>query len=39
VADDFRAFAAKLDIPDLTIIPVSALKGDNVVTRSENMPW
>ena len=39
VADDFRAFAAKLDIPDLTIIPVSALKGDNVVSRSENMPW
>ncbi len=39
IADDFRAFAAKLDIPDLTIIPVSALKGDNVVTRSENMPW
>ena len=39
VADDFRAFAAKLDIPDLTIIPISALKGDNVVTRSENMPW
>ncbi|MFL6070185.1 MAG: sulfate adenylyltransferase subunit 1 [Actinomycetes bacterium] len=39
VAEDFRAFAAKLDIPDLTIIPISALKGDNVVTRSENMPW
>jgi len=39
VADDFRAFAAKLDIPDLTIIPISALKGDNVVTRSANMPW
>ena len=27
------------DVPDLTVIPVSALKGDNVVTRSENMPW
>jgi bifunctional enzyme CysN/CysC len=39
VADDFRQFAAKLDVPDLTIIPVSALKGDNVVHRSENMPW
>jgi len=39
IADDFRQFAAKLDIPDLTIIPVSALKGDNVVNRSENMPW
>jgi len=39
IADDFRAFAAKLDIPDLTVIPVSALRGDNVVQRSENMPW
>ena len=27
------------DVPDLTVIPVSALNGDNVVTRSENMPW
>ena len=39
VAESFHAFAAKLDIPDLTIIPVSALKGDNVVSRSDNMPW
>jgi len=39
VAESFHAFAAKLDIPDLTIIPVSALKGDNVVSRSANMPW
>jgi bifunctional enzyme CysN/CysC len=36
---EFRAFATKLRIPDLAVIPVSALKGDNVVTRSENMPW
>jgi sulfate adenylyltransferase large subunit len=39
VKDDFRAFAAKLDIGDLTAIPVSALKGDNVVSRSDRMPW
>ena len=39
IADDFRSFASKLDVPDLTVIPVSALKGDNVVNRSENMPW
>ena len=26
-------------MPDLAVIPVSALAGDNVVTRSENMPW
>jgi bifunctional enzyme CysN/CysC len=36
---DFTSFAAKLNVPDLTILPVSALKGDNVVTRSANMPW
>jgi bifunctional enzyme CysN/CysC len=39
IKEEFRAFAAKLDIADLTVIPVSALKGDNIVTRSENMPW
>jgi bifunctional enzyme CysN/CysC len=36
---EFRDFAAKLDVGDLTVIPVSALKGDNVVERSPNMPW
>jgi bifunctional enzyme CysN/CysC len=36
---EFTAFATKLHVPDLTVIPVSALKGDNVVTRSTNMPW
>jgi bifunctional enzyme CysN/CysC len=36
---EFRDFAAKLDVTDLTVIPVSALKGDNVVDRSANMPW
>ncbi|WP_137119577.1 sulfate adenylyltransferase subunit 1 [Segeticoccus rhizosphaerae] len=39
IAKEFGSFATKLAIPDLTIIPMSALKGDNVVTRSENMPW
>ena len=39
VKADFREFAAKLDIGDLTAIPVSALNGDNIVKRSENMPW
>jgi len=39
IHEEFTAFAARLRVPDLTIIPVSALKGDNVVTRSENMPW
>ncbi|QXC61514.1 sulfate adenylyltransferase subunit CysN [Aquihabitans sp. G128] len=36
---EFRAFATKLDIPDLAFVPVSALMGDNVVTRSDNTPW
>ncbi|MEU4400752.1 sulfate adenylyltransferase subunit 1 [Micromonospora orduensis] len=39
IADEFTAFAAKLDVPDLTVVPISALRGDNIVTRSENMQW
>jgi bifunctional enzyme CysN/CysC len=39
IKDEFTAFATKLDIPDLTVVPISALHGDNIVTRSENMPW
>ncbi len=39
IHQEFTSFATKLSIPDLTIIPISALLGDNVVTRSENMNW
>ena len=39
IRDEFAAFTARLNVPDLTVIPISALQGDNVVTRSENMPW
>ncbi len=39
IHEEFTSFATKLAIPDLTIIPISALKGDNVVTRSEYMDW
>ena len=39
VRDQFREFAMRLDVPDLSFIPVSALKGDNVVDKSANMPW
>jgi bifunctional enzyme CysN/CysC len=39
IADEFTAFAAKLEAPDLSVVPVSALHGDNVVTRSTRMPW
>jgi bifunctional enzyme CysN/CysC len=35
----YRDFASKLNIHDITFIPVSALLGDNVVNRSENTPW
>ncbi|MFL5884951.1 MAG: adenylyl-sulfate kinase [Thermoleophilaceae bacterium] len=39
IADEFRDFAAKLDIGDITFIPMSALNGDNVVDRSTRTPW
>ena len=39
VCQEFRAFATKLDVVDLTFIPISALHGDNVVHRSQNMGW
>lgn len=39
IVEEFTAFAAKLDVTDLSIIPISALHGDNIVTRSANTPW
>ena len=39
IADEFSCFAMKLEAPDLAVIPISALHGDNIVTRSANMPW
>ncbi|GAA4727296.1 hypothetical protein GCM10023328_01840 [Modestobacter marinus] len=39
IRDEFTAFATKLEVPDLTVVPISALQGDNVVTRSTHMPW
>ncbi|MEU0507760.1 adenylyl-sulfate kinase [Amycolatopsis sp. NPDC006125] len=39
IREDFRRFAMKLDVTDLSFIPVSALHGDNVVHRSASMPW
>jgi bifunctional enzyme CysN/CysC len=39
IADEFSCFAMKLEAPDLNVIPISALHGDNIVSRSENMPW
>jgi bifunctional enzyme CysN/CysC len=36
---EYTEFATRLDVPDLTFIPISALHGDNVVDRSANMEW
>jgi sulfate adenylyltransferase subunit 1 len=39
ITAEFAGWAAKLDVHDLTFIPISALHGDNVVERSARMPW
>ncbi|WP_250282118.1 MULTISPECIES: GTP-binding protein [unclassified Frankia] len=39
IKDDFRAFVAKLEIVDVATIPISALGGDNLVSRSPSTPW
>ncbi len=39
IVDAYQQFSGKLDIHDIVFIPVSALKGDNVTTKSNNMPW
>ncbi|MDP9384857.1 MAG: GTP-binding protein, partial [Actinomycetota bacterium] len=39
IVADFTAFAARLDLPDVTAVPIAALQGDNVVHRSDRMPW
>ncbi len=36
---DLEAFSSRLEVRDIRFIPISALKGDNVVDRSTNMPW
>ena len=39
IRDEFHAFAARLEVHDVTSIPMSALHGDNVVTKSDKTPW
>jgi sulfate adenylyltransferase subunit 1 len=39
LCDDLEAFSSKLEVNDVRFIPLSALHGDNVVDRSEKMPW
>lgn len=39
IRDDYNAFAQALNIPDIQFVPLSALRGDNVVNKSEKTPW
>ena len=39
IVSDFKAFSSKLEIKDIQFVPISALVGDNVVNRSNNMIW
>ena len=39
IEEDYRAFGKSIGADDVTVIPVSALMGDNMITRSLNMPW
>lgn len=39
ICEDYRNFVTQLEIPDIQFIPLSALKGENVVEPSEKMPW
>ncbi|SHJ99674.1 sulfate adenylyltransferase subunit 1 [Reichenbachiella agariperforans] len=39
IKEDYEAFASKLEVKDVRFIPISALNGDNVVNRSEEMSW
>jgi len=39
IHEEFEDFASKLDVYDVHFIPISALHGDNVVTRSKKTPW
>jgi bifunctional enzyme CysN/CysC len=39
IAAEYRAFAAKLNLPDVHAVPISALRGDNVIAKGDAMPW
>lgn len=39
IVDIYRQFSSKLDVEDIVFVPISALKGDNVVKAGESMPW
>ena len=39
IVHEYKSFSSRLDITDITFIPISALLGDNVVDKSDNMSW
>ncbi|GAB6408725.1 sulfate adenylyltransferase subunit CysN [Pseudomonas sp. MHK4] len=39
IVDDYRAFAKQINLQDVTAIPMSALRGENITEQSEHMPW
>lgn len=39
IKHDFKNITAKIEINDIHFIPISALKGDNIIHKSENMNW
>lgn len=39
IVDEYSTFTDKLSAESIYFIPISALKGDNVIERSKNMPW
>lgn len=39
IVEDYRGFAKQIDLQDFTAIPMSALRGDNIIEQSEHMPW
>ncbi|MDB3862226.1 GTP-binding protein [Flavobacteriaceae bacterium] len=39
IVEDYKSFSSKLNIKDIRFIPITALNGDNVVDKSQNMQW
>jgi sulfate adenylyltransferase subunit 1 len=39
IVEDFKSFSSKLNVKDIRFIPISALNGDNIVNKSNNIQW
>ncbi|HVO90847.1 MAG TPA: sulfate adenylyltransferase subunit CysN [Casimicrobiaceae bacterium] len=39
IVEDYRAFAQRIGLPDVAVVPIAAVHGDNIVTRSAKTPW